>query len=59
MKELWENLENAVGTIKDIVFGFYDMVTFIFGLIPEPFSQILGIALIVIVALVAAKIVRG
>lgn len=59
MKELWENIENAIDTIKSLVTGFYDIITSIFNFIPEPFGTILGIVAIVIIALVAIKIVRG
>lgn len=59
MAELWENIENAIGTIKSLVTGFFDIVTSIFGFLPEPFGTILSIASIVIIALVAIKIVRG
>lgn len=59
MAELWNNIENAIGTIKSLVTGFYDIVSSIFGFIPAPFSDILTIMSIVIIALVAIKIVRG
>lgn len=59
MAELWENITDAIETIKSLVSGFFEIVTSIFSFIPEPFGSILSIASIVIIALVAIKIVRG
>lgn len=59
MKELWDNFTQALDTIKNLVFGFIDIVGLVFSYMPSPFSEILGIASIVIVALIVAKIVRG
>lgn len=57
--EIWENTTNAISTIKNIIVGFYEIITSIFSFIPSPFSDILNISVIVIIALVAVKIVRG
>ena len=57
--EIWENTTNAISTIKNIIVGFYEIITSIFSFIPSPFSDILSISVIVIIALVAVKIVRG
>lgn len=57
--DMWDNVTTALGTIKDVILGFGEIVTNTFGLIPEPFSTILNVAVIIVVALVVAKIVRG
>lgn len=57
--EIWENTSKAIDTIKNVVVGFFEIVTSIFSFIPSPFSEILSVAVIVIIALVAVKIVRG
>lgn len=56
---MWDNFTQALDTIKNVVLGFGEIVTSIFNLIPEPFSTILNVAVIIIIALVIAKIVRG
>lgn len=56
---MWENFTEALDTIKSVILGFVDIITSIFGLIPEPFSTILNVAVIIIIALVIAKVVRG
>lgn len=57
--EIWENTTKAIDTIKNIIVGFYEIIISIFSFIPSPFSDILSISVIVIIALVAVKIVRG
>ncbi len=59
MKELWDNVEGAIENIKEFVLGFIDICSLIFGFIPEPFSTILAVVLIIIVAVVVIKVVRG
>ena len=56
---MWDNFTQALDTIKSVILGFVDIITSIFGFIPEPFSTILNVAVIIIIALVIAKIVRG
>lgn len=56
---MWENFTEALDTIKSVILGFVDIITSIFDLIPEPFSTILNVAVIIIIALVIAKVVRG
>lgn len=59
MADLFDNISNAISSIKDFVVGFFEISTTIIGLIPSPFKEILLIAIVIIVALVAIKIVRG
>lgn len=59
MSQLWENVTNAIDTIKETFFAFYDIVKYVLTIIPSPFSEILDVAVIIIVAIVALKIVRG
>jgi len=59
MAALWENVTNAITQIKDFVLGFAEIANKIVGFIPSPFKEILIVAIIIVVALVAAKIVRG
>ena len=59
VSSMWENFTQALDTIKSVILGFVDIITSIFGFIPEPFSTILNVAVIIIIALVIAKIVRG
>ena len=56
---MWDNFTQALDTIKSVILGFVDIITSIFGFIPEPFSTILNVAVIIIIALVIAKVVRG
>lgn len=58
MKELWENVTNAIDSIKSFLFGFIDICGLIFGFIPEPANKMLGSALVIIVAIVVIKVVR-
>ena len=59
LKELWDNFTQAIDTIKNLVFGFIDIVGLAFSLVPSPFSEILGVASLVIIALIVRKIVKG
>lgn len=56
---MWDNFTQALDTIKEVILGFCEIVSNTFALIPEPFSTILNVAVIIIIALVIAKIVRG
>lgn len=59
MSALWDNVTSAISAIKDFITGFFDISGMILGFIPKPYSTILSVAVIIIVALVALKIVRG
>lgn len=56
---MWDNVTEALGKIKDVIFGFADIIANIFSFVPEPFSTILNVAVIIVVALVILKFVRG
>ena len=56
---LWDNIKDALLKIKDVLFGFAEIITNIFSFIPEPFSTILNVAVIIVCALVILKFVRG
>lgn len=56
---MWDNFTQALDTIKNVILGFGEIITNIFDFIPEPFSTILDVAAIIVIALVIAKIVRG
>lgn len=56
---MWDNFTQALDTIKNVILGFGEIITNIFNFIPEPFSTILNVAVIIVIALVVAKIVRG
>lgn len=58
IKALWDNVAEGATKIKDIVFAFIDIVNMIFSFIPSPFKEILIIALTVVIALVAVKIIN-
>lgn len=59
MAELWDNMSMAIEEIKAFIMSFYEITTMIFNYIPDPFSTILKVAIIIIVALTALKVVRG
>ena len=59
VSSMWDDFTEALDTIKSVILGFVDIITSIFGFIPEPFSTILNVAVIIIIALVIAKVVRG
>lgn len=59
MADLWNNITSAISSIKEFVLGFGEIANTVIGLIPSPFKEILLVAIVIIVALVAAKIVRG
>lgn len=55
----FNNIGNAIDTLKEIVVSFYEIVTSIFSFIPEPFGAILGVALLATVAITIIKLIRG
>lgn len=57
--DYFENINKAINDIKDIILFFYDSVTMIFDLIPSPFGTILKMALLIILAIIIIRIVRG
>lgn len=59
ISSMWDNFTQALDTIKEVILGFCEIVVNTFALIPEPFSTILNVAVVIVVALVIAKIVRG
>ena len=57
--EYFDDIGKAVNDIKDMLIFFYDAVTMMFDLIPAPFGTILKISLIVILAIIVIRVVRG
>lgn len=55
----FEDTKQAINDIKNIIIFFYDSVDMMFDLIPSPFNVILKLALIVILAIIIIRIVRG
>ena len=55
----FNNITDAVTTLKNIVTKFYETTTAIFSFIPDPFGKILGVALGAVIAITIIKIIRG
>ena len=56
---IWDSIQDAISSIKALTAGFFSIVNSIFDLVPDPFGIILKVVLVVIIALIAVKIVRG
>ena len=59
MTDLWENIDRAIETVKNFCILFYDYSISVFNIFPSPFKEILIMALLVTIASVIIKVVRG
>lgn len=59
ISEYFDDIEKSIINIKDIIVFFYDAVTMVFNLIPEPFGVILRISLLIVTVIIIRRLLKG